>query len=188
MHEKWPKLTGIALGICFALLVISIPVALFGYILAYLIPSPGGLIAIVGSLVAILLGLFGVGKGYIPALPLWGVVLAVLVGWPLCAYGPIAARLFWMKQRALSEIPIMPQAVSTSVDADMGGDGPPPESCIEYSIDASEQAVFEFYREQLSARGWSESSNPNFHFQKNGNFIRIYYLTRVHICFIPLGY
>jgi hypothetical protein len=124
--------------------------------------------------------------GYIPALPVWGVLLVGVVGWPLCAYGPIAARVAWMERQVRSQVPVMPELQNVSVNADwLGNESVPPESCIEFETNASQQSVFTFYRQQFSARGWSEDYTsayaeyaqanglPRLFFQKSGYVLSI---------------
>jgi hypothetical protein len=183
MRNKWPQLTGIALGICVALLIISILVAMYGFELAYFLPGPWGLVLLAVIIWLAVLGALVVREGYIPALPLWGVLLAVLVGWPLCASGPIAARMTWMMWHELSEVPTMPQAQGISVFADDPGEGPLV-ACLKYGTTTSAQAVFEFYRKQLPLQGWSEdflfaqkasSAIGITSFHKNGKTLSITY-------------
>jgi hypothetical protein len=148
VHDKKPKLTGIALGICLALLSFSLLSVFQSYAMYYLLVSSFGLIFVLGFALGIGLGVFSASHGYIPAMPLWGVLLTVLVGWPLCAISAVGLRISWMKWRAFSEVPIISQAQSMSVDIDWtGGDLHPPESCIKYSTGVSQQVVFAFYRE-----------------------------------------
>jgi len=153
-RSRWA--TGIASSVCFALLIFSLLLAWFGYGLVYLIIGSFGLIIVFGFALAIWVGLFCAGRGYIPAMPLWVVVLTAVIGWPLCAYGPIAARVFWMKRDALSEVPIMSQAQGMSVSVKwLGSDSGPPRACFDYRAGNTQQAVFQFYREQMQARGWA---------------------------------
>jgi len=210
-RSRWA--TGIASSVCFALLIFSLLLAWFGYGLVYLIIGSFGLIIVFGFALAIWVGLFCAGRGYIPAMPLWVVVLTAVIGWPLCAYGPIAARVFWMKRDALSEVPIMSQAQGMSVSVKwLGSDSGPPRACFDYRAGNTQQAVFQFYREQMQARGWAADEKsfyaqwvqtnalPIALFQKNNSFIRIEYtqkgqtanqgsgpLNEVEVCYSPAG-
>jgi hypothetical protein len=186
MRDKWPKLTGIALGVCLALLIFSL-LSVSGVLNAAALEfaiSSFGLIFVFAFAIAIWLGWFGVSKGYVSALPLWGVLIAILIGWPLCAYGAVAARIFWMKRQALSEVPVMAEAQNTSVDVNWFEVDSPANTCFDYRIASSQQVVFDFYREQLSARGWAEDTKSQFALQappttmwylKTGSSMRIDY-------------
>lgn len=73
----------------------------------------------------------------------------------------------------------MGQPQNKSVEAHLGSiddAGWGPVACIRYDFGGSEQAVYGLYREQLSVRGWTESSfygEPVF--QKNRKFLMISY-------------
>jgi hypothetical protein len=154
MGKKRPTLTGFAWGVCFALLISSLLLVWQGLAVVYAF----GLIFLPGLVVGVWLGMLCTHHGYIPALPVWGVLLIVVLGWPLCAYGPIAARVAWMERQVRSQVPVMPQAENVSVDVNwLGSDSyTSGRSCIEFDTNASQQSVFAFYRQRFSARGWSE--------------------------------
>jgi hypothetical protein len=163
MDDKRPKLTGIVSGICLALFIFSLLFAFHGHTTGYLVIFSFGLIFVLGFGAAIWFGLFCARRGLIPALPLWGVLLAVFVGWPLCTYGPVAARIYWMKREAFLEVPVMSKAQSVSVDVNwLGTDAGPPNTCFEYRTESSQQGVFDFYQEQLSPRGWARDDKSAF--------------------------
>jgi hypothetical protein len=213
MREKRPRLTGIATGICFALLIFSLLFVWSGIGMLYLIVGSFGLILVFGFGAGIWFGLFNVRKGRIPAMPLWGVLLVVIVGWPLCVYGPVQARISWMRWRTLSEVPMMPQAQNTKIDVKpIGDDNGPLETCIAYKIVRSQPEVFEFYAKQLSTRGWARDTSsaftrwaraysvPSIRFLKGNGSVRIHYtdlqkgqtanqplslLNDVEICYSP---
>jgi hypothetical protein len=157
MREKWPKLTGIAVGICLLLLAFSVLMAMGFFTVPVLVAFFPFLFLASAAVISLVSLVFH--KGHIPALPLWGVSLVVLVGWPICASSPVAIAASLTRRDAALEVPIMAGIPGVSLDVYWDEPG---RATFEFRTAYPEQAVRDFYRQQLLARGWTEVTETRF--------------------------